>query len=385
VTRWIPGHGGVPIAVTDAGPDAAPGAPPVLFVHGFAHARSVWAGVAGRLAPRIRAIRMDLRGHGESGWSTAGDYAVEHHAADVGAVLDALGLERAAIVAHSLGGHAATLATAARPERVCALVLVDTGPSLSVAAMMQVAAGVAEMLRSHPDVAAYREQLDLTYPLADPARLDALAAATLVRRRDGRWVPRLDPALLFAPAGPDTPAPATAATPGAGSTSLSASDVRAIADTEARLWDALAAVSCPALVVRGATSAMLPAEVARRMVDDVLPDARLCTLERAGHSVMLDAEAELAARVGGFLGDALDWSVGPQCRAEADAADTAGTSPDPRARGYAAASGAADQVWSRGNGGGSRSTAASTAASSASRPRTSDAGASPVARSTYTR
>jgi pimeloyl-ACP methyl ester carboxylesterase len=276
VTRWVSAPDGVAIAVSE---DEGRGAP-ALFVHGFAHDRSVWAGVAARLSSLVHPWRMDLRGHGESGWSIAGRYAVEDHAADVAAVLSALGPEPATIVAHSLGGHAATLATAARPDRVRALVLVDTGPSLSLAGMLQVASGTAGMLRSHASVAAYRARLDVTYPLADPAALDRLAVSGLVRRRDGRFEPRLDPALLFGVPDPD-----------------------AIARTESRLWQALSSVGCPTLVVRGAASAMLPAAVAERMVERTLADGRLHTVPRAGHSVMLDAEPELAGRIEAFVRD----------------------------------------------------------------------------------
>lgn len=287
MTHRASGPDGVAIAVSADGGRGAP----ALFVHGFAHDRSVWAGIAARLSSLVRPWRMDLRGHGESTWSIAGRYALEDHAADVAAVLDAMGPEPATIVAHSLGGHAATLATAARPDRVRALVLVDTGPGLSLAGMLQIASGTAGMLRSHASVAAYRARLDVTYPLADPAALDRLAASGLVRRRDGRLEPRLDPALLFGPPDPDT-----------------------IARTESRLWQALSSVACPTLVVRGAASAMLPAAVALRMVERTLVDGRLHTIERAGHSVMLDAEPELADRIEAFLRDHAGATAAPGAR-----------------------------------------------------------------------
>jgi pimeloyl-ACP methyl ester carboxylesterase len=280
-TTWIDGHEGVAIALSDRGAaalDEAPPAPTALLVHGFAHDRTVWAGIADRLAPRRRVVRMDLRGHGESGWSTTGRYAVEDHAGDVVAVLDAIGPGPVVVIAHSLGGHAATLATAARPERVAALALVDTGPSLSLSGMRQVGAGTSGLLRSYASPAQYRVALDHTYPLADAATLDRLARSGLVRRRDGRYEPRLDPALLFGEL-----------------------DAAVLAATESRLWDALGAVRCPTLVVRGATSAMLSADVARRMADEVLADGRLVTIDGAGHSVMLDAEPLLAEHLLGFF------------------------------------------------------------------------------------
>jgi len=274
VIRVVRGHGDVPIAVDDSGGRATP----VLFVHGFAHQRGVWAGLIDRLTTPMRAIALDLRGHGESGWSATGEYAVDHHALDLARVLDVLALDRVTIVAHSLGGNAATLATAALPDRVAGLVLVDTGPGLSLAGLQWIAAGATGPVRSYARRDDFRATLQATHPLADPAQLDRLTEASLVRRIDGRYEARLDPAVLRGPV-----------------------ETEVIADVEARLWRALAAVRCRTLVVRGGKSAMLPAAVADRMVDDVLDDAELRLVERAGHSIMLDAEAELAALIDGFL------------------------------------------------------------------------------------
>ena len=53
-------------------------------------------------------------------------------------------------------------------------------------------------------------------------------------------------------------------------------------------WDALARISCPTLVVRGAASDILSADTADKMVDEVLPDGRLAVVPLAGHSVMTD-------------------------------------------------------------------------------------------------
>jgi pimeloyl-ACP methyl ester carboxylesterase len=55
-----------------------------------------------------------------------------------------------------------------------------------------------------------------------------------------------------------------------------------------RMWDALAALPCPVLVVRGAASDILSPETADRMVDEVLQNGRLAVVAQAGHSVMTD-------------------------------------------------------------------------------------------------
>ena len=53
-------------------------------------------------------------------------------------------------------------------------------------------------------------------------------------------------------------------------------------------WNALGAVPCPTLVVRGAASDVFAPDVADRMVDDVLQNGHLAVVPQAGHSVMTD-------------------------------------------------------------------------------------------------
>lgn len=254
---------------------------PLLLVHGFSHDCSVWSKLASGLAPGLRPIAVDLRGHGRSDWSPDGCYDLHDYARDLPATLDALDLERAIVVAHSLGGHAATLFAAAHPERVEALVLVDTGPTLALEGMLQIARDVGAGLRSFESIAAWTRRLAQTHPLADPELIACMAQSGVVRRLDGRFEPRLDPGTL----------------------SAGADDGDPLAEREALLWRALARVRCPTLVVRGGMSAILPEPVARRMVDEVLTDGRLETLPRAGHGVMLDDGPGLLGCLETFLGD----------------------------------------------------------------------------------
>jgi pimeloyl-ACP methyl ester carboxylesterase len=67
---------------------------------------------------------MDLRGHGRSQASKTGDYAIESLAANIGAVADALRLQRFVLVGHRMGGAAAAAYASMHPDRVAGLVLV---------------------------------------------------------------------------------------------------------------------------------------------------------------------------------------------------------------------------------------------------------------------
>jgi pimeloyl-ACP methyl ester carboxylesterase len=106
----------------------------VLFVHGNSHCAGVWAPLMQSLASRgHRCFSLDLRGHGRSD-KPAGGYAWEDLRDDVAAVLDALGFERALIVAHSRGGGASLLATAYHPGRVAGVIAFEPTTPMSRAA-----------------------------------------------------------------------------------------------------------------------------------------------------------------------------------------------------------------------------------------------------------
>jgi len=121
-SRTIAGPAGA-LHVDDAG-TAERGRPPVVFLHGFGGDLSHWTAQLEHLRPEHRAIAMDLRGHGESERPRDADFGVESQATDVVAVLDALGIDRAVLVGHSLGGAIALAAAARDPDRVAGLVLV---------------------------------------------------------------------------------------------------------------------------------------------------------------------------------------------------------------------------------------------------------------------
>jgi len=251
---------------------------PILLVHGFSNNRYVWDEIADDLSNEHRTLAVDLRGHGDSDWSHDARYGVPDYAADLPCVLDAAGIERAIVVGHSLGGNAATLFAAEHPERVEALVLVDTGPSLSLGAMMYVAKDVSGALKSYGSASDYRALLETTYPIGDRAILARLAETGLVERVDGRFEPRLDPGILSGPSDPEH-----------------------WVALERRLWRALREIQCPTLVVRGGLSAMLTEKVATEMTESALRDATLANVERAGHAVMVDNGPGLLAAIRSFL------------------------------------------------------------------------------------
>src|SRR5215217_9449330 len=100
--------------------------PPVVLVHGMVNSSAHWRQVAQRLADRYTVIAPDLVGHGDSA-TPRGDYSLGAHAAVIRDLLSALGIERATIVGHSLGGGVAMVFFWQFPQRVERLGLVSSG------------------------------------------------------------------------------------------------------------------------------------------------------------------------------------------------------------------------------------------------------------------
>jgi pimeloyl-ACP methyl ester carboxylesterase len=101
--------------------------PPLVLLHGWPQHWWEWRRLIPPLARTYRVLAPDLRGWG---WSDAppGNYAKTTFAADVLALLDAEGIDRARVVGHDWGGYAAFLLALEHPERVTRLVALDVVP-----------------------------------------------------------------------------------------------------------------------------------------------------------------------------------------------------------------------------------------------------------------
>lgn len=104
-------------------PDA--GGRPVLAIHGITASHLEWPLVADRLAD-TRVIAPDLRGRGRSNALPA-PWGMREHADDMARVLDHFGVEKALLLAHSMGAFVAVRTADQHPDRVTGLVLVDGG------------------------------------------------------------------------------------------------------------------------------------------------------------------------------------------------------------------------------------------------------------------
>ncbi|WP_330468795.1 alpha/beta hydrolase [Streptomyces longwoodensis] len=114
---------GARLMYDDEGPRDGGGVP-LVFVHGWTANRHRWDHQVAHFAERRRVVRLDLRGHGDSGG--AGVRTIGELARDVVALLDHLGIERCVLVGHSMGGMIAQTVALEHPGRVERMVLVNS-------------------------------------------------------------------------------------------------------------------------------------------------------------------------------------------------------------------------------------------------------------------
>jgi pimeloyl-ACP methyl ester carboxylesterase len=103
--------------------------PPLILTHGYSSTSAMWQGQIAALSKHHKLVLWDMRGHGQSDYPE--DPAAYSEAATIGdikALLDEVGARRAIVGGLSLGGYMSLAFCRAHPERVAALLIIDTGP-----------------------------------------------------------------------------------------------------------------------------------------------------------------------------------------------------------------------------------------------------------------
>ncbi|MDZ7654181.1 MAG: alpha/beta hydrolase [Burkholderiaceae bacterium] len=126
---------GIEIAVrVDVAGD--PSRPPLLLMHGFPQTHAIWHRVAPHLSAHYRLVMPDLRGYGDSakppGASDHANYSKRTMAADMQALMAALGHTRYFVCGHDRGGRVAHRLALDQPQAVARLMLLDISPTLTM-------------------------------------------------------------------------------------------------------------------------------------------------------------------------------------------------------------------------------------------------------------
>ena len=103
--------------------------PVLLLSHGYSATGEMWRDQVEALKDRFRVVTWDMRGHGRSDYpDEPAAYSEALTVGDMAALLDAASVERAVLGGLSLGGYMSLAFNLAHPERVRALMVIDTGP-----------------------------------------------------------------------------------------------------------------------------------------------------------------------------------------------------------------------------------------------------------------
>ena len=226
---------------------------PILATHGFGASGAMWEPNLEALTDSRRVLTWDMRGHAQS--QAPADpqaYGVEQSLGDMLALLELLGAADPVLMGMSLGGYLSLAFLARHPERVSALVLVDTGPGF----------------RREEPRAEWNAEVERTAAGLERDGLSALPA----RPEAGRHID---------------------------ATGLINTARRVMAQHDARVIESLDQIRAPTLVVVGADDAnfIRPAEYMAKRI----PGARMVVLERAGHAANIDAAAGFNDAVREFL------------------------------------------------------------------------------------
>jgi 3-oxoadipate enol-lactonase len=240
---------------------------PLVLLHGFPLDRTIWSQQACGLAEAASVIAPDLRGFGDSAMRP-GPTTMDAYVDDVCDLLDKLGVRSAVVGGVSMGGYAAFAFLRRRPQRVRALVLVDT--------------------RAGADSPDAKKGRDETIAL-----VRSIGAAALA----DRMLPK-----LLTPATLRDDAPAVARL----RTMVASQSVDGIVGALTAMrdrpdsTDMLAKIAVPTLVVCGEHDALIPPTESKAMAA-AIPGARLAFIPDAGHLPNFERPAEFNAVVTGFL------------------------------------------------------------------------------------
>jgi pimeloyl-ACP methyl ester carboxylesterase len=254
--------------------------PPVVLIHGMLNSSSHWRQVALALASDYMVIAPDLIGHGDSA-APRGDYSLGAHAASIRDLLAAIGIDRATIVGHSLGGGVAMQFFYQFPQRVQRLVLISSG-------------GLGREVKATLRSAALPGVSPLLALTIRPRMLGVLAlAGARLRERGAEWGVYLQAA-----------ARAMRPLQSAASRQAFLQTLRAVIDARGQRVSATDRLylleSMPTLIVWGERDNTIPLAHGRE-AHEAIPHSRFRTLPRAAHFPHLEDPDGLADALRDFL------------------------------------------------------------------------------------
>lgn len=275
---FLPGGEGLSIAADCWGREEDP---LVLLLHGGGQTRHAWKGTGEALAKAgLRTCSLDARGHGDSDWSTDGEYEQDAMVGDLVSVVEHLGDPRPVLVGASMGGGVALCAAGEGRIDARAVVVVDMAPRIEQAGAQRIIDFMAQKPNGFRSLEEVADAIASYQPhRRRPRVLDGLKKnVRLDENNRMRW--HWDPAWL--------------------------GDKRRIGEIDAR-WERLqkaaeklAESRVPTLLVRGGLSDVLSEEGAREFLE-TCPHAEYVNVSDAAHMVAGDRNDLFTQAVADFL------------------------------------------------------------------------------------
>ena len=250
-------------------------AQPILFLHGAGQTRQSWGKAVREAARRgYRAVTVDLRGHGESGWAPDEDYAITSFAQDIRAVIAVLG-RPPVIVGASMGGLIGLLIAADQPTPVAGLILVDVAARVESGGAQEIGAFMTSAPNGFASLDEAADAVSAYLPHRPRPKDTSGLMRNLRLRENGRYHWHWDPAFIQRQAGP----------------------VR-----NPLLFEQTAQMlTVPTLLIRGGLSRVVSREGAQSFLEHA-PHAEFVDVAGADHMVAGDANDAFNAAVFDFLG-----------------------------------------------------------------------------------
>jgi pimeloyl-ACP methyl ester carboxylesterase len=229
----------------------APDKPVLILIHGNERHAHTFDHIADEFTRDYRVIALDMRGHGESGWSPEAAYLVEDHVKDLEGVIRALDLKRVTLWGNSTGGRVVQVYAGLHPDNVERVISEDVGPERPE----DISSGFAQRVAREANGWASEEELVQELMKRAPRTPEAITRNLVrygtKRRDDGRIIWRRDP-----------------------------NTVKGFVVTE--LWQYVNKITSPIIYVIGGASRIVPPDTQARL-KTTLPNVEVVVMPGLGH------------------------------------------------------------------------------------------------------
>ena len=246
--------------------------PPLILLHGIGRVAHTFDHLAAHFSKDYHVIAVDMRGHGDSGWSADGAYLVEDYVKDIEGLATQLQLRNIVIWGNSTGGRVAQVFAGMHPDLVAAVISEDVGPERP----REIADSGTNRMRQEDETGWASEdellaQLKTSNSRTNPDVLAAYVKYGSKRRPDGRVIWKRDPKIAngFVP-------------------------------TE--LWRFVREIKAPIIYVLGGRSTIVPAATQQEL-KRALPQVQIVTLPGLGHYPSEENTKDFLETVDRFLAE----------------------------------------------------------------------------------